>query len=403
MDQKKRLENKLEEIADFLLYHKDDNKEIGALSGISGNAMFHFYYANYKDDDRHREKGAEIISEAFNRIEKGYTYPTFCNGIAGACWVLELLKEEKFIELEEDIITEDVDKYLFGKMKAFIMDNNFDFMHGAIGIGLYYFKRFQNVTSSDLKNRYEMYLMVLINAISETVIVEDDTVRWKSKIVSGEYIAEGYNLGLAHGIPSIINFLSRLVINPSFSDKIKNLLKPACNYILNCKHKNTELTSSFPNWVIEGRFDSSNSRLAWCYGDLGIGLSILKSGQSLKDIFLINEAIEVLIKTTLRKDIEETRILDAGLCHGAYGVLNLYNQIYNQTKNLIFKNSIEYWANVSLDLATHKDGYAGYKELDDYSWKSNQKFLGGISGIGLAIINYIENHYSKWNEALLIS
>ena len=179
---KKRLENKLGEIADFLLQHEDDNKEIGALAGISGNALFHFYYGNHKDDERHIEKGTEIITEVFNRIENGYTYSTFCDGIAGACWVLELLKQEQFIELEEDIITEDVDNYLYEKMRKFIADNNFDFLHGAIGIGYYFLKRYQNNPRPKLNNRYEQYLLELLDAISQHAIRDKNKIRWKSQI-----------------------------------------------------------------------------------------------------------------------------------------------------------------------------------------------------------------------------
>jgi len=403
MDLKKRLENKLEEIAEFLLNHEDDNKEIGTLSGISGNAMFHFYYANYKDDDRHREKGAEIISEAFNRIENGYTYPTFCDGIAGACWVLELLKEEKFIELEEDIITEDVDEYLFGKMKEFIADNDFDFMHGAIGIGFYYLKRYQNVTSQTLKNRYEEYLLVLIDAITKTAIVEDGMVKWKSEIVSGEYRAEGYNLGLAHGIPSIINFLSILMIYPVFINQVAKLLKPACNYILSCKHTNKELTSSFPNWIVEGgESDITNSRLAWCYGDLGISISLLKAGKVLEDNFLIQESLEIIKKSSKRQNKEEADIMDAGLCHGAYGVMHIYNHVFNETNDSLFKKNVNNWANIALNMATHKNGYVGYKEFSYTSWKCNPNLLAGTSGIGLTIIGYLSKDRLKWNQCLLI-
>ncbi|MBQ4803091.1 lanthionine synthetase C family protein [Aquimarina sp. MMG015] len=399
-----RLENKLDEIADCLLHLDDDNVEIGALTGISGNAMFHFYYADYKSDDKHREKGSQIIKEVFNRIEKGYSYPTFCDGIAGALWVLELLKEEHFVELEEDIITKDVDEYLFDKMKAFIADNDFDFMHGAIGIGFYYLKRYQNVTSKALKDRYKDYLNVLIDAISEKAITKNGVVKWESEIRSGEYIAKGYNLGLAHGIPSIINFLSRLAVYSEFSHQIEKLLSPSCFYILSCRHQGIKLTSSFPNWIVEEESDIYNSRLAWCYGDLGIGVSLLKAGQILKDDILLEESIRILKKTTYRKDMVEAGIKDGGICHGAYGVMHIYQHLYNETNDLSFMESSKNWSKIALDLAVHKDGYAGYKEYSNIEqWISSMNLLGGVAGMGLSILYYLSSKTSfKWSEAFLI-
>jgi len=142
MNIKQRLSDTLDEISDILLnFSIEKNTEIGALAGISGIALFHFYYAKFKDDEKHQEKGTELIYEVLNRIEKGYNYPTFCDGIAGALWVIELLKQEQFIDIEEDIVTEDVDIYLYEKMQNFNGDNDFDFLHGAIGIGYYFLKR----------------------------------------------------------------------------------------------------------------------------------------------------------------------------------------------------------------------------------------------------------------------
>ncbi|WP_299678327.1 lanthionine synthetase C family protein [uncultured Dokdonia sp.] len=401
MNLNNKLESKLDEIADFLLNHEDYNPEIGALTGLSGNALFHFYFGNYKNDDRHIEKGVDIIIELFNRIEKGYNFPTFCDGIAGACWVLELLKEQGKIELEEDIITEEVDEYLLSEMNDFITDNNFDFMHGAIGIGLYYLKRYQNVTFSKLKFRYERYLFVLLEAISAKAIKSGDTIHWESNIISGDYNAEGCNLGLAHGIPSIVVFLSKLGVYPTFSGITTKLIKPACNYILNNKINNSKLSSSFPNWIIKNEINKSNSRLAWCYGDLGVAISILKASQTLKDDNLLNESIKILKKTTKRKDIKESGVKDAGLCHGAFGIMIIYKHFFDQTNILLFKEMSDYWANLSINLATHNDGYAGFKEYNVTLWKSNQKLLGGVSGIGLAILDYLGESI-KWKEVLII-
>ncbi|WP_299223676.1 lanthionine synthetase C family protein [uncultured Aquimarina sp.] len=395
MDLKKSLENKLEEIANFLLNHKDYNIEIGALTGISGNALFHFYYANYKDDDRHREKGAEIISKVFSRIEQGYTYPTFCDGIAGACWVLELLKEEKFIELEEDIITEDLDEYLFNKMKGFITNNNFDFLHDAIGIGYYFLKRYENIQISSLRNRYEKYLLELLNAISQNAIKERNIVKWKSEIRSGDFKAEGYNLGLAHGIPSTMFFLSKLTQHLIFFEQCFKLLEPACKYILSCQYTDKSLTSSFPNWIVENQPTYYKSRLAWCYGDLCMGIALLQTAKMIRNETFYQKAIDLLLKTTKRKDSVEVGIKDLGLCHGTFSIINMYKQIYQISNNNNFKDSMDFWLKSSLDSLSPSLEKINFGE-------EKMDLLNGLSGIGLTILSYLNNDLTNWKEALLI-
>ena len=401
MDINRRLEIKLDEIAISLLNHKCDNTEIGALTGISGNALFHFYYSRYRKDNLHAEKGAEIITETFNRIQKGYNYPTFCDGIAGACFVLELLKQEKFLDLEEDIITEEVDIYLLKEMNKFIFSDDFDFLHGAIGIGYYFLKRYENVKTNDLEKRYEHYLLTLIQAIKDQAIYKGDYILWESEIVVGELRFNGSNLGLAHGIPSIIVFLAKLSKFPIFSEKVIDLLLPACNYILSCKHSSSKLSSAFPNWITRDGSNDYNSRLAWCYGDLGTCISILQAAMLLKNEKLLDEVLQILKKTTNRLHIQEAGIIDAGMCHGAYGVMHIYDQVFKLTKDLHYKKSAEFWADIALNLAVHKDGHAGYKAHYDSGWKLENHVLQGISGIGLSIISYLNNHSYKWSELFL--
>lgn len=402
MDLRERLALKLEEIADCLLRIEDTNKEIGAMSGISGNALFHFYYADYKGDENHYNKGIEIITEVFSRINKGYNYPTFCDGIAGACWVLELLKEEQFIELEEDIITEDVDQYLFDKMKGYIVKGKFDYMHGAIGIGMYFLKRYNNSKNQELNRKYETYIRFLTDSLYQKAIIEGNKMKWKSLVMNGEYKVEGYNLGLAHGIPSIIIFLTKIIKIPVIKNISLESIKKASNFLLSCQYEKETFTCSFPNWITKDNSGLVKSRLAWCYGDLGIGISLLKAGESLNDQNIINESINILKRTTKRTDMQEAGIRDAGLCHGVYGVIHIYDYLFEHTKLERFKEKSIFWLNKALHIAIHKDGYAGYKEFENFEWNNNQKLLGGVSGIGLSLLYHLQKEKKKWNGVLML-
>ncbi len=317
--------------------------------------------------------------------------------------MLELLKEEKFIELEEDIITPELDEYLLEQIKTDIQKGYYDFLHGAIGYGYYFLKRYQNTDSQTSKIRYKGYLMVLIKFLKETAIKEDIGIWWKSEIRVGEDRFIGCNLGLSHGIPSIINFLSRLIVYPDFNAEIQELLKPATMYILSCRHINIGLSSSFPNWITSEDQKDFNSRLAWCYGDLGIGITLLRVAKVLEDKYIYNEAIYILKRTTLRKDIKEAFVKDAGVCHGAFGMVNIYQRIYKITKDQIFREAASHWAQIGLDMDIHQDGLAGYKVHRENNLKVEDSILEGIAGIGLVILSYLSNFETKWDESLLIT
>ena len=220
-------------------------------------------------------------------------------------------------------------------------------------------------------------------------------IKWKSEIISGSFKAEGYNLGIAHGIPSILLFLSKLAPYPAFNKQCIILLEPACNYLLSCKHTNKNLTASFPNWVIDNEQSSFNSRLAWCYGDLGVGIALLQTAKAINKEAIYSEAVSILSRSTQRKNAIEAGIKDPGLCHGSYGVMNIYLQVFKMSNEYIFKDSTDLWIESSLDMIgfeTKNKDFAGIET----------NLLNGIPGIGLAIMSYLDNAYSRWKEAFLI-
>ncbi len=402
MDLKIRLRKKLDEIAQVLFNEEVKNTEIGVLGGLSGIALFQFYYSKFIDNDKYAIQGAETISEVFNRIEKGYSYPTFCDGIAGACWALELLKEEGFIELEKDIITESLDRFLLEQMRKDMANNHYDFLHGALGYGYYFLKRYKNVMSEDLKLKYQDYIYELIAFLKNSFIKNEVGVFWKSIIRVGTKSFEGFNLGLSHGIPSIINFLSILAKEPIFYNEVYDMIHHASMFVLSSKHTSKKYTSSFPNWISLESSQVFNSRLAWCYGDLGVGISLLKAGEILKNDQLIRETILMLKESTKRRSIRETMVEDSGMCHGAFGIMHIYEFLFRKTHDSKFSEASNFWATVGINMAVHEDGYAGYLFGGKNSLRLENCLLDGIAGVGLAIISFLANFPLIWDQSMLI-
>lgn len=395
--------NKLKEISEILDRKTKESNDIGVLAGISGAALFQFYYSEFLNDDIHADKGVEVITEIVKRINDGFNYPTFCSGIAGACWMLEILKEEEFIELEDDFLSSDIDLYLLEAMRVDIIQENFDFLHGAMGYGYYFFKRYQNVVSETSKKSYKAYVNELIEALKKNSKRSDKGIWWESVLEKEEGI-KGCNLSLSHGISSTVNFLSRLARYEDFHDNVKELIKQTTNYILGSKNKEKS-TATFPNWIVEGNVKEDTSRLAWCYGDLGIGVSLLQAGEVLQDTHLYEEAISVLTHTTSRRDIKEAMIMDAGICHGAYGVLHIYSYLYKKTKNIAFKDACDFWAEQALLFGKHENGYAGYmvwRGAKEKEWENEVSLLEGVAGIGLVMLSYLSPFKTTWDECLLI-
>ncbi len=402
LDYKEKLEKQLETIHGLLKDHFKENTQVGVLSGISGISLFHFYYSKYTETDIYYDAGVEILNESVHRINSGYNVPTYCTGIAGAGWVFDHLVEEDFIELNTDELLSDLDEYLYGIMIADIKAGNYDFLHGAIGYGFYFLKRFKNTKSDTLKERYITYLLALVSELEELSEKDKNGLKWPLVLHKKTEEPE-YNFSLSHGIPSIINFLSRLHEYQEFRDAVEMLLKGGVTYLVSFENRDKEAFSLFPNSVIDTH-RGIDSRLAWCYGDLGVGLTLRRAAKTLKDDQLHETAIRILKHATHRKTIEQSLVKDAGLCHGSYGNAQIFGRLYQETNDNIFKEAATYWIKQGVAMGTFEDGYAGYKQWQgkDKIWENEINFLTGIAGIGMAIMFYLSDFETTWDECLMI-
>ena len=100
------------------------------------------------------------------------------------------------------------------------------------------------------------------------------------------------------------------------------MLLGGVNYILKAQSHDPGDFSLFPNWIPKGETqnEKQKSRLAWCYGDPGISLSLWKVSKALNDPVLGNTAMTILKHAARRTSPEDSLVLDTGLCHGSYSL-----------------------------------------------------------------------------------
>lgn len=403
-----KLEIKLEEIFEIL---KKDNDSInlGILTGISGSALFFFHYSKFKNNDDAAEIGIDLIKKCFDKINDGYSHSTYCSGITGFGWLLEHLLEEDFIDFDGDDLLIELDDYLLAKMQDDFKNNYNDFLHGGIGYGFYFFKRYKNTKSKVYKEKYKKNLLQIISYLNDNSHKEDNKIKWASKKNDEDGPFE-YNLSLSHGITSIINFLCRLHNDIIFKPYVEEMIEMSTNFLLSCKNQDANCNSLFPNIEIVENPDqqknknSQNSRLAWCYGDLGIGITLLHVAKALNNDTLLKEGSQILTHSSFRTQTENTFVNDTGICHGAFGNALIFNRIFKITSNPIFYNASLYWCNKGLQMAYHEDGNAGYKKWfpEREEWEKEISLLEGIAGIGLTIINLLSTSDSNWDECLML-
>jgi len=401
-EMKKVLEKQVRQIAKICSKKYMSLENIGVLTGQSGIALFFFYCSKYFDDDSFSETGVEIISSCMAIINSGYSYPTYCNGIAGFGWTLHHLSEEGFIELDLDDMLEPFDNYLQEQMKLDLVMGNYDILHGAIGNGFYFLKRYKGTQNSALKKKYTQILNSCVDSLEEMAIINDDTIKWES-VLSYEKGTRGYNLGLSHGMSSILYFLSRLHNAKIANEKIEALIKGTTNYMMSFERNNAESVSLFPNWINVNESLQYKSREAWCYGDLGLGLAFRMAGHTIADSKLTEKGWSILKHSGERKSQDSTMVIDAGLCHGSFGNLQIFNRLNQIEASAPFEDTLNYWLKDGLKKYTG-DATQPYKQFNGLSKSYELEFnlLEGISGIGLSIIDYLSPYENSWDECLFL-
>ena len=385
--------NKIDEIASILL-KEPLNHGIGLYSGNAGIALFLFYYARFKNAADIHKQASEILDHLFIQVEETKQQLfSLCSGIAGVGWLLDHLCKQEFIQADPEEMVSGIDKYLFTVAINELNRGNFDFLHGAMGVALYFVKR----------NRQD-YLSYMLKTLANIAIWDGDRAKWQSVIKHEEGI-KGFNIALSHGSSSIALVLCKaLQILPN--EELKALLKGAVTYILDQEIPVKQYGSFFPGFSKESQPDISKTRLAWCYGDLGVALAICQSGMMLKNDSWIDKGMEVLLHSANRRGLLENMVKDAGICHGSAGVAHIFNRLYRNTKRAVFKEAAQYWVIETLKMARFKDGYAGYKtwHTEDYGgWQNSKTLLEGIAGIGLCLLSFVMHEDPAWDECLLLS
>lgn len=369
--------------------------------GNTGAAMLLYYYWLYSKDDKYLEKGNSFIMKNFELSESSNSsLHSLCSGTAGFRWAVNHLIESGFIEGDSNELFIESDPFLHLVMEMDIKQGRYDFLHNALGIGLYFLNRHNYESIS--------YVESLILGLEKTAEVDGDGIKWRALHKPSETTGkEVYNLSLSHGMASIIAFLGKAHSYEIAVDKTKDLLCRAISYVLSQKLDVPVSGSFFPSVVfVQEEQSFRGTRLAWCYGDLGLGYTLWHASKIIQNAEWEQVAIDVLLHTTTRKDPVKELVIDAGICHGASGISHIYNRLYQHTGIERFKEAAIYWLEDTLNKAVFTDGLAGYKAWHTRlhgGWKNEAGLLEGVSGIGLVLLAAVSEIEPKWDECLLLS
>lgn len=373
----------IEDIASSIVNRPLDSKNYGLLSGMTGDAIFLYEYS--KMNPKYKPYIEETLGKVFLSIEESSPYPYFCAGIAGACLGIEYVMGGTLgNRVPFDFVEEDIDLYIEEEYLRCLEINNLDFLHGALGIAMYYLERLKTDSTFITK------INVLLDYLNVNGIEKVGTIRWLQK--DGKS-----NISLSHGMASILIFLCELSsLKYRTSINIQSMIRKIVNYFISQEIDSTIYGSMFPYDSLEG---NKHSRLAWCYGDLGIALALFKASQVLNDYELEEKAFSIIDFAGTRRDLFSNSVFDTSICHGTAGIALIFNEFYLKNLNKRYLDAKNYWVGKTIELYNeNKIFYKNTGTFDSY----RPSLLEGNVGVGLSLLTIQSKEANNWTKFLLI-
>ena len=200
-----------------------------------------------------------------------------------------------------------------------------------------------------------------------------------------------YNCGVAHGVPGTISVLARAA---AYIPSCRDLIDGAMRWL---DVQRVPETGGFTTWIIPGR-TPTRTRSAWCYGDPGVATATWAAAARIGAPI---EPWRTLALACARG--EAAGIVDASLCHGAFGLAHLFNRCFQASGDLEFRNAARSWIERGLAMRRPGEGVGGFlahMKKDANPWVVTDAFLEGAAGIGLVLLAALGDTEPNWDRLL---
>ena len=310
-------------------------------------------------------------------------------GMCDVAWIVQHLLHLTSSQggTEDSDPLNDVDRYIYSRLFAGDWEVEYDLISGLIGVGVYLVSRPPTAYNRLMHSQ-------LIDHLDRASIVDRGTRAW---LTPNQYVAPSqridcpsgqFNLGMAHGIPGIIRFLSSSASEGYEANRCMSMIQEAIRW-LELHKPSVASVPQFPYWISE-KMRASGSRVAWCYGDFSIGVSLYLTGTEL-DVQDWKSDGEKLICGCLSRVPDG--VADPGLCHGSSGLAHIYHRLYLQTRLPRYRDAAgAYYLQTILFL----------ERASQHSTDHLVRFIDGDIGSALALISAISSIEPMWNSRLLL-
>ena len=377
-------------------------------SGAAGRALLFAYLARATGEERWADVAERLLDEAAEVVATSPLLPGLYSGWIGPAWVTAHLEGRLFEVEEGEDLNAEIDDALAERLARTPWAEPYDLIGGLVGSGVYALERLPRPSAVRC---LELVLERLAEMAEPAGPPESGGLAWftRPELLLGyqrEQTPHGYyNLGVAHGVPGVVALLARACVAGVGEARARPLLDGAVAWVLS-QDVEREGRHRYPFAVGEG-FDAGPTRLAWCYGDPGIAAALLAAARATGRPDWQDAALAIA-RRAAAAELDDTGVIDAGLCHGAIGLAHLWNRLWQATGAADLGEAARRWYEIGLEMRSPERGIAGFAAWDvrvsllEPEWVADPGFLTGAAGVGLALLAATSAVEPEWDRALLL-
>ena len=374
--------------AEEIARHEDKFSGFGYTRGILGAALFNFYYGRYTQDDSYAKKAHAQVDEAILRVNDNSS--TYFLDLTELGIFLEFVTEHQFSQAyDTNLFFVDVDKAIKKQIaRNLASENAGGFTNGALSLGRYLLGRLRS-TDAVVESLHE-----LTEGLERLAVPTPNGIYWRSKLFTDERIY----LTMPHGSAATILFLTRLWEEGLQTTRIHSLIEQGIAYLVSRRRDPLQYGSFFGDMV---HLSEKPARLSLCYGDLGVGYSLLRASQTLQLDQHLPLALDILHFSANRRERPQTLLGDAGILYGASGLALTFDKVYRLTKNPVFAETSQYWLNQIPAWQTDYPDFLGFQsQYNSDMLNTGVSVYEGLAGIGLTLMQQQDPQLPSFSDLI---
>lgn len=384
----------------------DCNPDVTDASDLCDRALLFAYLSREKGEfEDWDERAVRWLNVAVDKaVAGGLSQPALFGGVCGLGWTIQHVTDllGGTAESSSEDPLEEVDAYMLRALSHYPDGAPYDLISGLVGIGVYFLERLP-------RERAHSALSLILQLLEDTSELSWGGRTWRTppEGLPDEQRAlcpnGHYNLGVAHGVPGVVFLLAEIAAAGIHRDEALRLLNPVLDWLF-ARRRPPGAATRFSSWFVPGA-EPTDSRLGWCYGDLGVAavLGHVAARLARAEVTLVSQD---LLDRSLGRDSHAGRIQDMGLCHGALGLAHIYNRFSQASGRETYKAAAVEWYQRALAMRQDGIGIAGF-----FSWRpdndppivADTSMLSGAAGSALALLAATSVVPPAWDRLLLLS